>query len=132
MVFAIFLQVASRTQGSVQIALLRSSIQSLPLQATDSVMAETSTYTSPRRSRIRKAEENDEARNIKNPMTHEGTSRLPEFQSLLLYRLSAPELQWASLQPYLEGHGYLLRPRYNPGFAPDSVHWWILVTIAFM
>lgn len=30
--------------------------------------------------------------------------------------LAPPELAWRDRQPYLESRGYLLRPRYRPGW----------------
>lgn len=31
-----------------------------------------------------------------------------------------PEKWWASIQPFLERQGYLLRPRYRPGWTPPD------------
>jgi hypothetical protein len=45
-------------------------------------------------------------------------SSLPEFEALSLYPLSPAEALWASLHPYLESYGYVLRPRYDPAFTP--------------
>ncbi|KAH9894107.1 kinase-like domain-containing protein [Cubamyces lactineus] len=35
--------------------------------------------------------------------------------------LSQSEVEWQERQPFLESHGYMLRPRYRPGWIPS---WW--------
>ncbi|KAL6300717.1 hypothetical protein BKA93DRAFT_740008 [Sparassis latifolia] len=36
-----------------------------------------------------------------------------------LYSLNKAEVFWRNRQPYLDDHGYALRPRYHPGWAPS-------------
>lgn len=34
-------------------------------------------------------------------------------------KLAAVEIAWRDRQPYLESRGYMLRPRYRPGWQPS-------------
>lgn len=48
-------------------------------------------------------------------MTNDRNDMSPKTESLLL----TSEQRWVSIQPLLESLGYMLRPRYRPGWTPS-------------
>ncbi|EIW54116.1 uncharacterized protein TRAVEDRAFT_74378 [Trametes versicolor FP-101664 SS1] len=52
-------------------------------------------------------------------LDEDGVQRYARLTDQGVYNLTASELFWRDRQPYLDQHGYLLRPRYAPNWEPS-------------